>query len=154
MAKKQIVSNASAAVIEAPASEAPAAVIEAPASEAPASEAPASKATPAAAPRQKKAITPSGMVGNIKAACIALNSHPVIGKMLEYREFNASGSFVVRLPRFADAVDVLDVSPDSKIALTLLRSTRAAVESLTGTSKQTWVFHTAGSFALYSKMNG
>ena len=144
MAKKQIVSNA--AVLEAPAAEA---IVEAPAAEA-IVEAPAS--TPAK--REKKAITPNGMVGNIKAACIALQSHPVIGKMLEYREFNASGSFVVRLPRFADAVDVLDVSPDSKIALTLLRSTRSAVESLTGNSKQTWVFHTAGSFALYSKMNG
>ena len=143
MAKKQIVSNA--AVIEAPAAEA---IVDAPAAEAIAT------AKPAAAPRQKKAITPSGMVGNIKAACIALQSHPVIGKMLEYREFNASGSFVVRLPRFADAVDVLDISADSKIALTLLRSTRSAVESLTGNSKQTWVFHTAGSFALYSKMNG
>ena len=142
MAKKQIVSNV--AVLEAPAAEAivsNSAVLEAPAAKAPAEK------------RQKKAITPSGMVGNIKAACMALQSHPVISKMIEYREFNASGSFVCRLPRFSDAVDVLDVSNDSKIALTLLRSTRSAVESLTGTSKQTWVFHMGGSFALYSKMS-
>lgn len=149
MAKKQIVSN----VAEAPVVEA---IVEAPVAEAiveaPVAKAPVAKA-PAAEKRQKKAITPSGMVGNIKAACIALSSHPVISKMIEYREFNASGSFVCRLPRFADAVDVLDVSTDSKIALTLLRSTRSAVESLTGTSKQTWVFHTGGSFALYSKMS-
>jgi hypothetical protein len=139
-AKETIVSNA--------------ATVELPVEQTPVEQTPVNEATPAAKPRQKKAITPSGMVGNIKAACIALSSHPVIGKMLDYREFNASGSFVVRLPRFADAVDVLDISADSKIALTLLRSTRAAVESLTGNAKQTWVFHTAGSFALYSKMNG
>ena len=70
-----------------------------------------------------------------------------------YREFNAAGSFVVRLPRFADAVEVLPVCDDSKHALQLLKSTRGVLESLTGTAKQTWVLHTSGSFAVYSKMS-
>ena len=121
---------------------APAAVVSAPAAE-------------AAKPAKAKAPKPqtSTMVANIRAACEALTKVDAIAKLLEYRTFNTAGSFVVRLPSFKDAVDVLPQSTEAKAALTLLKNTRSEVESLTGTSKQTWVFHTSGSFALYSKLS-
>lgn len=115
---------------------------------------PATVTAPAAQAKVKKPkLPPSSMVANIRNACEALSKVDAIAKLLEYRTFNSAGSFVVRLPSFKDAVDVLPQSPEAKAALALLKNTRGAVESLTGTAKQTWVFHTSGSFGLYSKLS-
>jgi hypothetical protein len=98
-------------------------------------------------------VAPSAMVANIRTACEALTKVEAIDKLLGFRVFNSAGSFVVRLPNFRDAVDVLPQSDEAKKALALLKNTRSEVESLTGSAKQTWVFHSSGSFGLYSKLS-
>jgi hypothetical protein len=133
-------SKSAPAAVEIPTTQAPAVVVE------------TTVAAPAKAKKPK--ATPSAMVANIRTACEALMQIPALASLLQYRQFNTAGSFVVRLPNFRDAVDVLPQSADAKSALALIKNTRSEVESLTGTSKQTWVFHTSGSFALYSKLNG
>lgn len=130
------------AAVKIPTAEAVAVVVETPAI-----------AKPAAKAKTPKA-TPSAMVANIRTACEALSNVEAIAKLLGFRVFNSAGSFVVRLPNFRDAVDVLPHNEESKKALALLKNTRAEVESLTGSAKQTWVFHSSGSFGLYSKLNG
>lgn len=112
-------------------------------------EAPAAQA--AARPAKVKA-QPSAMVANIRNAAAILQEIPALGSLLQFRVFNSAGSFVVRLPDFKSAVDVLPHTEDAKKALQLLRHTRSEVEALTGSAKQTWVFHASGSFGLYSKL--
>lgn len=113
---------------------------------------PASEAK--AAPKAKAKPVPSAAVASIRSAVETLQSIKGISSLLEFKTFNGGNSFVCKLPTFKDAVMSLPKSDEAKSALTLLKNTRAAVESFTGNARQTWVFHTSGSFALYSKLQG
>lgn len=133
---------------------APAPAVETPAVDQSTASVPTAEAIQTAPKAEKKPkAQPSTMVANIRAACEALSTHEVLGKLLGFRVFNTAGSFVVRLPNFRDAVDLLPRTTEAKNALALLKHTRSEVESLTGSAQQTWVFHSSGSFGLYSKLS-
>lgn len=110
------------------------------------------------APRKKNAIKPAAQqvvvkktpatkpasqtVSEIHAACSALN--------IEVKEFG-SGSFVLRLPTWADFKAKLPTT-GAVAEVKLFHSLRDAISGLTGDAKATWVFHRTGSFAVYSRM--
>lgn len=95
------------------------------------------------APVAKKAGKPASQtVAEIHAACTAL--------AIEVKPFG-SGSFVLRLPAWAEFKARLPQDGTAKAEAKLFHSLRDALTGLTGDAKATWVLHRTGSFAVYSK---
>ena len=103
----------------------------------------------------KKAKPISHTVTQIRQACSAITA--TFGEKLEgimaFKLYpNNGSSFVLRLPRQAEAIKRLPHTPEAKQALDTLSWLGNAVSEAFGDSKQTWCIHASGKACVHSEL--